>query len=260
MLDRADLIYRYDGSFEGLLCCVFESYAEKEIPCEILLPDISQGVLFPVKVIATDAKKADRVLASISEKIGASALDLVRHTFLTCLPQKELYILKFLCIGYQHGPRVMDMMTHEVVHTLLKAVKHLKNESQRFKGFLRFSVFNNALVAEIEPKNYVLPMLSRHFSDRYPEEHFLIFDRTHNMALVYRPYESKIVAIESLTLPEPDEEEMAFRQLWRLFYDTIEVEKRNNPKCRMNNMPKRYWKYMTEFAGEQSSVPQLEQP
>ena len=29
MLDRPTVIYRYDGSFEGLLCCVFESYERK---------------------------------------------------------------------------------------------------------------------------------------------------------------------------------------------------------------------------------------
>ena len=25
-----EIIYQYDGSFEGLLCCVFESYTKKE--------------------------------------------------------------------------------------------------------------------------------------------------------------------------------------------------------------------------------------
>ena len=27
-----DVIYHYDGSFEGFLSCVFDSYAHKEIP------------------------------------------------------------------------------------------------------------------------------------------------------------------------------------------------------------------------------------
>ena len=26
-----EMIYLYDGSFEGLLCCIFDSYANKEI-------------------------------------------------------------------------------------------------------------------------------------------------------------------------------------------------------------------------------------
>ena len=30
-----DTAYCYDGSFAGFLCCVFESYARKEIPTEV---------------------------------------------------------------------------------------------------------------------------------------------------------------------------------------------------------------------------------
>lgn len=247
MLDQSNVIYRYDGSFEGLLCCVFESYDQKEIPMDIIQPDTSQTMLFQVKEIRTDSQKASRVLVSIPQKMGKSALDLVRHAFLTCFSQKELYILLFLRMGYRYGPSVMSMLTEDVVDTLLKAVKHLEKESHLLKGFVRFSVFNNVLVAEIEPKNYVLPLLTEHFCERYPEERFLIYDKIHGMALVYQPYQSTIIPIEALELPQPDEEEQSFRALWQLFYDTIEIQGRHNPKCRMSHMPKRYWKYMTEF-------------
>ena len=40
---------------------------------------------------------------------------------------------------------------------------------------------------------------------------------------------------------------MAYRKLWRSFYDTIAIEGRYNPKCRLTHMPKRYWNMMTEF-------------
>lgn len=251
MRNRSNVIYRYDGSFDGLLCCVFESYEQKEIPMDILQPDTPQTMLFPVKEIKTDLQKSNRVLASIPKKIGVSALDFVRRAFLTCLAQKELYILLFLRMGYRYGPSVMSMLTDDVVNTLFKAVRHLDKESELLRGFLRFSVFNNVLVAEMEPKNYVLPLLLQHFCERYPEERFLIYDKTHGMALVYRPYQSAVIPIEDLELPEPDEKEQSFRELWRLFYDTIEVQGRHNPRCRMSHMPKRYWKYMTEFGNAQ---------
>ena len=251
MFDQSNLIYCYDGSFDGLLCCVFESYDKKEIPADILLPNTSQTTLFPAKKITTDLQKSNRVLLSIPKKISSPALDFVRHAFLTCFPQKELYILLFLRLGYQHGPSVMNMLTNDVVNTLLKVVKHVSNESHLLKGFLRFSVLNNVLVAEIEPKNYVLPLLTQHFCERYPEERFLIYDKTHRMALVYQPYQSAVIPIDDLELPEPDEQEEAFRELWQIFYNTIEIQGRHNPKCRMTHMPKRYWKYMTEFGSVQ---------
>jgi len=247
MFYQSDLMYCYDGTFDGLLCCVFESYDKKEVPVDILLSGTSHTTLFEAKAITTDTEKANRVLLSIPKKIGVSALDFVRHAFLTCFPQKELYILLFLRLGYRYGPSIMNMLTNDVVNTLAKVVKHLNNESHLFKGFVRFSILNNVLVAEIEPKNYVLPLLTQHFCERYPEERFLIYDKTHSMALVYRPYQSAVIPIDDLELPTPDENEQAFRELWRIFYDTIEIQGRHNPKCRMSLMPKRYWKYMTEF-------------
>lgn len=248
MPDKSNNIYKYDGSFDGLLCCVFESYYKKEIPMDIISPRMLQTTLLPAKEITTDLQKARRVLSSIPEKMGIAALDFVRHAFLTCASQKELYILLFLRRGYHYGSTVMNMLADDVVNRLFKAVKHLNNESHLLKGFIRFSVFNGGLVAEIEPKNYVLPLLVQHFCERYPEENFLIYDKTHGMALIYQPHEPAIIPIENLQIPEPEEAELYFRKLWKLFYNTIEVEGRHNPKCRMSHMPKRYWKCMTEFS------------
>ena len=45
----------------------------------------------------------------------------------------------------------------------------------------------------------------------------------------------------------PDETEARYRLLWKRFYDTIAIKERYNPKCRMTQMPKRYWGTMTEF-------------
>ncbi len=247
MPDGSTVIYRYDGSFDGLLCCVFESYEKKEIPSEILSPDAMQTSLFPEKEILTDLQKSGRVLVSIPKTMGDAALDFVRKAFLTCLPEKERYILLFLRLGYRHGPSVMNMLADDTVNTLFKAVKYLNNEAHLHREFLRFSDFNGALVAEIEPNNYVLPFLTRHFCERFPEERFFIHDRTHGMALVYQPHHCAIIPVDALEMPEPDEEEEHYRELWRLFYKTIEIQQRHNPKCRMGHMPKRYWKYMTEF-------------
>lgn len=260
MSDGSTVIYRYDGSFDGLLCCVFESYEKKEIPSEILSPDAMQTSLFPEKEIVTDPQKSGRVLVSIPKAMGDAALDFVRRAFLTCLPEKERYILLFLRLGYRHGPSVMNMLADDTVNILFKAVKYLNNEAHFQKEFLRFSDFNGALVAEIEPNNYVLPFLTRHFCERFPEERFFIHDRTHGMALVYQPHHCAIIPVDALEMPEPDEEEEHYRELWRLFYKTIEIQQRHNPKCRMGHMPKRYWKYMTEFQKPQKHTGKLPPP
>ena len=52
------LTYRYDGSFEGFLCCVFESYAAHELPAAIVGPDAPELSLFGIKEIPTDEERA----------------------------------------------------------------------------------------------------------------------------------------------------------------------------------------------------------
>ena len=246
MPDRPNLTYRYDGTFEGLLCCVFESYYKKELPLDILAPD-APPTLFPAREIETDTEKARRVLVSIPRKMGAAAPGFLRRAFLTCLPHKELRTLEFLRLGYRVGPTVLNLLTDDTVHELTAAVRFLEREAHFFKEFIRFSDFRSALVSEIKPKNLVLPLLLTHFCERFPEEQFLIHDRVHGMALIYHPHHAEIVPIESLDLPEPDETERKYRELWRMFYKTIEIEGRHNPRCRMGHMPKRYWDCMTEF-------------
>ena len=244
-----DFIYRYDGSFNGLLCCVFESYSAKEMPADITADADFQGLLlYREKRIINDEKKAQRVLASLPQKLGQETFDFVRKSFLTCLEKKEMQILRFLRLAYREGPQVMQMLQHADVNPLFKAVRHLERESHLFKGFVRFSEHGGILAAEIEAKNNVLPLLAEHFCERYPEERFIIHEKKHKLALVYQPYQAGIIELEKLVLPQAEEKELDFRALWQTFYQSVEIEGRHNPRCRMTQMPKRYWKNMTEFA------------
>lgn len=261
MLDRTDLVYQYDGTFEGLMCCVFEGYAKKEFPAEILAPEAAQILLYPAKWIATDRDKAERVYTGIGAKICPGAQELVSLSFLTCLPHKEVLIYRFLRMGFSCGGKVMQMITDDTVFVLQKAVQHLLREVNKLKGFIRFSVYGQVMAAVIEPKNFVLPLLKDHFCDRYGNEAFLIHDKTHKQAIVYRPGECVQIPMEELKLPAVSCSESEYRRLWKRFYDTIAIEERNNPRCRMTLMPKRYWSHMTEMQElpDETALPQRRQ-
>lgn len=73
-------------------------------------------------------------------------------------------MLQFLQMGFSIGPDVIKLLQDDTVCTLLKAQKHLYNESHRFKQFLRFSVTGRVLTAVIKPMNQVLPLIAPHFS------------------------------------------------------------------------------------------------
>ncbi|WP_099204766.1 TIGR03915 family putative DNA repair protein [Scatolibacter rhodanostii] len=247
MLEWSNIVYQYDGSYDGFLCCVFESFLAKENPADIILHDEQQETLFPVKYIETDDVRAGRVKRSIPLKMSQEAEDIVKRAFLSCMEHKETKILAFLRLGYQVGAKVTKLSTHDVVHTIDKAVKFVGNEAHLSLEFLRFSEFGEFLGAEITPKNNILPLITYHFCDRFPDENFVIYDKNHQIAFLHKGDGTTEYLYGNVTFPDPDEEEESYRRLWKHFYETIAIEGRRNERCRMNHMPKRYWPNMTEF-------------
>ena len=250
-----NLAYQYDGSFEGFLTCVFESFEKKEIPSAIWGEEPSQLSFCPVRLIETDQSKALRVLASIPKKISPHAQETVQTCFLSNHPQKELYLLRFLRQGYRYGAAVENRLADPVINTVMKMVKFVHNESHLITELLRFSEYGGVLVSIIHPKNFVLPMIQPHICGRFPNESFFIYDANHKIALAYDSREWKYLAIDSFTVPEKGKEESFYRKLWKEYYNTIAVEGRYNPKCRMGHMPKRYWADMTEFQDDDTVNP-----
>ena len=249
MSDGANIVYRYDGSYQGFLFCVARCCNERRLPQAIQLLDEPQATLFGIRVIDSDEKLAVRVERSIREKISGEALSTVRNGYLTCMEQKELRLLRFILLGYKHGAKVTAMSLNEDVHAIDKALLYLKNEAHYHVEFMRFSDCGGFLASMITPNNTVLPLVAPHFCERFNTENLVIFDKSHGMGFIYQSGGRKrqFFRADSLDLPEPSEEETRFRDLWKLFYDTIAVEGRINPKLRRGNMPMRYWQNMTEF-------------
>ena len=243
----ADIEYLYDGSFPGFLCCVFASVYGGEMPAAITPEAAAQPSLFAQRLIETDDAKAQRVEASVPAKISSEALRLLQLVFLSCMSAKELAMLRFLLLGFAEGRRVMQMLGHPDVAPLLEAQRHLLGENHLLTGFVRFSDYDGVLAAAISPKNFVLPLLAGHFIGRFPRENFMIYDKTHKAALFYENGKKQIVQLEGFAFPEADETEQRYRALWKRFYHTIAIEARENPRCRMTHMPKRYWENMTEM-------------
>ena len=143
--------------------------------------------------------------------------------------------------------KVRSAAKNSFIAKIAKGVDLLTLEAQRFIQFIRFSDFNGALISTIKPEHIVLPLLADHFIERYINEQFLIYDKTHRMGLIYTDHKARIEFLEDYAMPNLTEEEKSYQKLWRLFYDTVAIKERRNERCRMNFMPKKYWKNMTEF-------------
>ena len=241
-----EIIYQYDGSFEGLLCCVFESYTKKERPTAILRDGDDEPSLFEIRAVTTDRAHAQRIYRSLykrSPEVGP----FLRRAFLTCLPDKEMAIYRFIVKFYREGAPLLSRLSDDTYLPLLKAVRQLSGEVEQFRGFTRFSDFDGVLGAEIEPKNRVLPLLRGHFCQRYANEQFFIYDRTHRELLLYANGRSRITQIENFKPVLPGEDELYFRSLWKQFFQSVAIRERENPRCQNTFMPKRYRGTMTEF-------------
>ena len=122
-LHDADLVYLYDGSFEGFLCCVFESFLQHEIPFAIWTPERETATLYPIREIATDHARAQRVFASFGKKLGAETEYLVTRDFLSGREDKELLLLRFLHLAFALGPGTVKRMGHPDVAPLYEMKK-----------------------------------------------------------------------------------------------------------------------------------------
>ena len=244
-----DMVYYYDGSFEGFLCCVFESYANKEVLTAIYRDEDLVPTLFASRSIATDRDHANRVLRKIV-RCSPYTANLLQKCYLTCLPDREIHMYHLVVKLLKEGPGFLRNFSDETLHPVVTAVRHLNGEAHQLKGFTRFSEFGGVLGGEIEPKNRVLPLLRSHFCARYQGETFFLYDRTHKEALLYANGKAVIQPLEHFEMAPPDEAEARYRLLWKRFYDTIAIKERYNPKCRQTHMPKRYWNTMTEFQNE----------
>lgn len=123
-------------------------------------------------------------------------------------------------------------------------------EDRRLEKLERTEAHASLMFSEIEPENHILATLGEHFTDRFPQMNFAIYDRTHRECLVH-PAGKGWVVLEEVDLEETlirsySRKEQEFARLWKGFVKSIAIEERINPRCQMNFMPKKYWKHMTE--------------
>lgn len=250
---REDVVYLYDGTLDGMLSCIFESFAQHELPTAIFSPRQTQNTLFETRVVPSNQEKANRVVQGLIRVAGEEAAELAQLAYLTAIPDKELTVLRFVRLAMKSGPATCSMLTDYRVNIIHRAVRHLQIEVHHLCGFIRFIEQDGTLVSVVTPKNDVLPLLDDYFSNRLPEERFVIYDRGRQVALMHLPETSRIVPLKELCFPHISEQEMNVQQLWLRFFQTVSVSGRTNPLLQRNMLPMRFRENMTEFQTSSSS-------
>lgn len=240
-------IYLYDSSFDGLLTCIFEAFEYNETPVDI---SYDPDTLLPYKFIDTEKEKANRVKRALVKRCGKNIYRAIYFVYLSREKGCELNILSYCRFIFSNKKANLYKPDDPIVYKIFSVAKSVSRERHHIIEFTRFSDINGNLVAIIDPKYFILPLIAPHFKNRFFKENFLIFDEVHCAALLHTAKSTEIMPLEEYTMPEPSQEENKFRSLWKLFYDTVEIKQRRNYLLRQNLMPKRFWKNLTEMKNE----------
>ena len=141
------------------------------------------------------------------------------------------------------------------------------------KQFIRFQkAKDGTYLAVVSPDHNVLPIIIDHFQDRFNDQSWLIYDakrhygyyyETHHQPLPVREVSNMPIRVtfeDETTVPFDlsngkldatvlSDDDQLLQNLWRTYFKAICIKERMNPRKQLSDMPRRYWKYMTEKNG-----------
>ena len=238
------MIYLYKESFVDLLNLINYLLKNKIIPENIKNKFYSKTLLEETFYPNLDLDKTlcDRII----KKIGKESFSIIYYVFLSNDKDKELLIYKFLIYSLKYKDKIKFMRNIDCVSECLKICKYVKHEGHKFKGFVRFKELNNGILySEIEPENDILFILSNHFKLRLRNEYWIIKDNKRNIISFYDKNNFYIINGSDFKLDIINKDDY-YEDMWKSFYKIIGIKEKKNDRCRMNFMPKKYWKYIIE--------------
>lgn len=244
-------IYVYDGNYISLLSLILELIKRKIKPDNIRL-DNYEASLFD-NVINLQIDLDNDILRKMKKSFGRYATNAMYYVFLSEEENKELLLYYFFLNALKYHKNIGFRRDLKCVSEVLRISQYVMHEGHKMKGFLRFKELENkVLYAEIEPTNDVIILVSQHFQKRLKNEYFIIKDVKRGILSIYDKKKFVIVPDDSFILSTDvlSDEEREMEELWKIFYRTIGISLRKNDRCRMNFMPKKYWKHMLEVEEE----------
>jgi probable DNA metabolism protein len=256
-------LFRFDSTFDGLLTAVFDAYARRTFP-EQLLSEEEPLPLFHDEVITvtTDAAKAERVWKGLQKKLSAFALTCLMECWLAEEPETPMLLFRYIRKAIDAPRPIETNFADADVLAFSRMWKRVDWERTRLMQFIRFQkAADGTYFAAVEPEKNALPLVIAHFRDRFADQKWLIYDIRRAYGYYYNMVEVRQVTFEPesrtghlitgmLDRSLMDKDEPLFRQLWRSYFKAICIKERMNPRKHKQDMPVRYWKHLTEKQGE----------
>jgi probable DNA metabolism protein len=255
-LTAAPRDYTYDGTFEGLLTVLFTIYDWRAAPSSIQPEATAQTGLFAQPAHReTDEALATRVWDGLLKTMDQEARTRLYHVFLSEDPDRELLIFRYVDLALRTARDISENYANADVRRIQRLAQQMFREKHRMEAFVRFEKTADDLFhATIAPDFDVLPLIAAHFTKRYADQRWLIYDRRRHYGLYYDRTRTDVVQFEQekpqkateLSATVLDEREPLFKLLWQAYFDHVNIPERKNLKLHRRHMPLRYWKYLSE--------------
>lgn len=250
-------VFFYDKTFEGLLCCVFFAFETKETPDSLAYTEgIKPMFLEKSFTIVTESEKAKRVWTGLEKKISPSACQILLLVWLSELPETDLLIFRYICKAFKAAKSIELNFGDADVLRCSEIFRKVNVSCQKVIQFVRFQKTSDGIYfAPISPDFNVISLVADHFKDRYADQPWIIYDTKRKFGLYYDLHkieeitfsEEPVSASGKLKPDQMDAEELFYQQMWKDYFKTMAIKQRINPKLQRQNMPVRYWKYLTEM-------------
>ncbi len=250
-MNKNNKIYLYNDNFLSLLALIVVLIRKKIVPKNIKTYDYEYGLFDEIEERILPEK--EETVNYIIKNIGYNNFNVIFKLYLSVTEDKELIIFYYCLYSLKYKETTRFMRNNKWINEALKQSSYVSRENHKFKGFTRFKKMNNGIYyAEINPTNNILFLLSKHFKDRLKDEYWIIKDVNRKLYSLYDKKNFIIVSEEEFKMNDFNlsDDEDKFLNLWKEFYDTVGIVARKNDRCRMNFMPKKYWKYIVEVSDE----------
>lgn len=242
------VVYVYDGTFNGLLSAIYDSYHNKPVPEAMSCKENLQfNLLDSYEYVIHDPVKANKVYCSIYERISEDALRNAYNVFLSEVPDCGTLIYDYLKFGWKVGCKVDQYLTDDRVFKVHEISRRVGYETHKMLGFVRFKLLEgNMYYAPLRPDNNVVELLAPHFVDRLADQKWIIHDVRRNIAALYNKKDWLVTDFTDEDIPAAACDEYGYQRLWKEFFNTVAIAGRENQKLQRQFMPRRYWRYLTE--------------
>ena len=251
--------YVIDGTIDGLLTAVFEAFAFHEQPERLLM----QGETVPLFCdhlyrVTTDEEKARRVWCGLEKRLPHEALKIISVSWLSELPELPSPLFQYICKVFRQGDISRNFADNDVL-TVTDIARKVLHEQLRLKQFIRFQkAKDGTYLAVVSPDHNVLPLVTDHFADRFNDQAWLIYDAKRHYGYHYDGGQTiRVTFKDEASLPFSlsngkldvgllSSDDQLMQDLWRTYFKAICIKERMNPRKQLKDLPRRYWKYMTE--------------